>query len=110
MSVAPSSDRTVASISQGLDEILGNGISRMRVCLLEPLSSPEPMLLTCVEVKGVWAEMCPGAFRGHGEMGQEGIQSQVDNLSLLLHTPFPTSSHHCAVIRDMESLDGRKGY
>lgn len=66
------------------------------------------MLLTCVEVKGVWAEMCPGVFRGHGGMGQEGIQSQVENLSLLLHTPLPTSKRHCAVITDMESLAGRE--
>lgn len=66
------------------------------------------MLLTGVKVKVVWAEICPEVFRGHRRMGQEGIQSQVENLSLLLHTPFPTSKHHCAVIRDMESLVGRE--
>lgn len=76
--------------SYGRDGVkpLGQGASRARGCLGEPLGSPKPLSLARSEVKAVGAETCPGRFRARGGMGQEGLAARGGDSSAVAQ-PVP---------------------
>lgn len=83
-----SSPKAADSYRRGGVKPLGQGVSRARGCLGEPLGSPKPLSVARSEVKAVGAETCPGLFRARGGMGQEGLAARGGDPSAVAH-PVP---------------------